>query len=1098
MNQNKKTNPVDILNYWFSIELFSPQPLPPLTGKGGTVITPKEDQDLDWLRPNPDSRTRNDKQRYRYRVFVGLFAQSNLSESVIRHFSQLDIPETERIALDNRQNAEYCLFSFDIDDSGIPIKESFFLSSAAWALGKWPSQQQEYGKILELYEKATEQSKDHFRAWADKFHKAKDNTQNEQLSNLVALPSTRKNPEINAPQASEDSEQPDCHVLLGIDHIRELSNHMAETIGWNTWLKRSQYTSLRIQRMLSRRHDDNTQPDDPLNSFFLGDLIHITKKIASNNRQALLHACLGPENPTHRLDVNEKLDTVWNILAPKCFPVGCWPAPGHYPLAHSQQLAVNQAINNLEEGGILAVNGPPGTGKTTLLQDIVAAVICQRAQALLELDDPEKLFSGSFSVEHPNRNRNSAIHPFAPTFLQRGIVVASSNNGAVENISLELPDSSAVDPSWLDKTDYFRETATVLLDTGNNQRNNQKSSDNKAWALLAARLGNSSNRNQFMQAFWFQNDGRTFREYLDEKINSNRDRSPLNDWNTAKQAFQEALNEQNQWQKDAQTIFDTLKNTAELLNHLQELETEIQRHRQQIAEAQNCLDKARAYTREAEITLLDRQQAAEAHRQNHPGRLQTFLTLGWAWWTWRKQNRSLQHALSSAERSHRKAVLIEEQERDKAVKAQRRYQDSCMRRNKCHAKLAKCKAVIEAAQDQGWQIPHWKTWETNEAARELAAPWHHPKWREARTKVFLHALALHRAAIDYQPKKFRANLSLLVDLLKNKRLKGANRQKAVRAAWDTLFFVIPVISTTFASFARQFRDFGHDEIGWLLIDEAGQAPPQAAVGALWRSRCAIVVGDPYQLEPISNLPFSVQSKLAQYHGVSEEWIPERTSAQGMADRASAIGTWRETPDGQRIWIGCPLRVHRRCDEPMFRIANEIAYANKMVNGVTRKQDLDLPPSGWCHISSHETEAQGHWIRQETDAAARLARWLIHDANIPPGEIFVISPFRDTVNAFSRDPVLKTTRSGTIHTVQGKQAKVVILVLGGNPGKPGAKAWASEKPNLLNVAVTRACRRLYIVGDRDKWRKYPYFEVCARYLDIITAEDFKFDWAEIIL
>jgi len=677
MHRNDQPNPEDILRYWFSIELFSPLPLPK---KGREVIEAANDHDIWWLQPESESdpHNRNKNKRYRYRVFVGRITQSDLSEAIIRHFSHIDIPDTERIVLDNRQDAEYCLFSFDIDDSGIPIKDSFFLSSAAWALGQWPSRQQEYGKILELYENATEQSKDHFHAWADMFHKTKDNMQNEQHSNPVALPSTRKNPENSAPQASENTEPPDCHVLLGIDHIRELSNHMAETIEWNTWLERSQYTSLRIQRMHSRKHDDKTQPDDPLNSFFLGDLIHITKKITSNKNPALLHACLGPDDPTHRIDANEKLDTVWDILAPKCFPAGCWPTPGHHPLAHGQQLAVNQAINNLEEGGILAVNGPPGTGKTTLLQDIVAAVVCQRAQALLKLDNPGKLFSGSFPVKHPNQIQSSATYPFTPTFQQRGIVVASSNNGAVENISLELPDSSAVDPSWLDKTDYFRETATDLLDTGNNQRKNQKSSDNKAWALLAARLGNSSNRNQFMQVFWFQNDGRSFCEYLDDKINSNRDRSPLNDWNTAKQAFQEALNEQNQWQKDAQTIFDTLKNTAKLLKHLQELETEIQRHRQQIAEAQNCLEKARAYTREAEITLLDRQQAAETHLQNHPGRLQTFSTLGWAWWTWQKQNRSLHHALSSAERSHRKAVLIEEQERDKAVKAQRSYQDSCM------------------------------------------------------------------------------------------------------------------------------------------------------------------------------------------------------------------------------------------------------------------------------------------------------------------------------------------------------------------------------------------------------------------------------------
>lgn len=54
----------------------------------------------------------------------------------------------------------------------------------------------------------------------------------------------------------------------------------------------------------------------------------------------------------------------------------------------------------------------------------------------------------------------------------------------------------------------------------------------------------------------------------------------------------------------------------------------------------------------------------------------------------------------------------------------------------------------------------------------------------------------------------------------------------------------------------------------------------------------------------------------------------------------------------------------------------------------------------------------------------------------------------------------------------------MLVLGGNPKRPGAKAWAAEKPNLLNVAATRAKRRLYVVGNRTEWSRQKYFDYCA--------------------
>ncbi|ASJ52490.1 DNA helicase [Brevibacillus formosus] len=51
---------------------------------------------------------------------------------------------------------------------------------------------------------------------------------------------------------------------------------------------------------------------------------------------------------------------------------------GEFPLSPSQREAVNH-FNHMRDGDILAVNGPPGTGKTTLLQSIVADLYVKRA-----------------------------------------------------------------------------------------------------------------------------------------------------------------------------------------------------------------------------------------------------------------------------------------------------------------------------------------------------------------------------------------------------------------------------------------------------------------------------------------------------------------------------------------------------------------------------------------------------------------------------------------------------------------------------------------------------------------------------------------------
>jgi superfamily I DNA and/or RNA helicase len=100
-------------------------------------------------------------------------------------------------------------------------------------------------------------------------------------------------------------------------------------------------------------------------------------------------------------------------------------------------------------------------------------------------------------------------------------------------------------------------------------------------------------------------------------------------------------------------------------------------------------------------------------------------------------------------------------------------------------------------------------------------------------------------------------------------------------------------------------------------------------------------------------------------------------------------------------------------------------------------------------------------------------------------VFVITPFRDVarvIETWPRREGYKGLRSGTIHTAQGKEADVVIFVLGGDPAKEGAKDWAAETPNLVNVAVSRARRRLYVVGHAESWSKRSYFDVVDRRID----------------
>ena len=67
-------------------------------------------------------------------------------------------------------------------------------------------------------------------------------------------------------------------------------------------------------------------------------------------------------------------------------------------------------------------------------------------------------------------------------------------------------------------------------------------------------------------------------------------------------------------------------------------------------------------------------------------------------------------------------------------------------------------------------------------------------------------------------------------------------------------------------------------------------------------------------------------------------------------------------------------------------------------------------------------------------------------------------------------------------MQGREANVVVLVLGTDRSRAKkAPGWAARPANLLNVSVSRARRRLFVIGDYEEWRQAPNFGEIARVL-----------------
>ena len=116
-----------------------------------------------------------------------------------------------------------------------------------------------------------------------------------------------------------------------------------------------------------------------LHSFFINDL-QKAKTIDTPNLNAYL---FGTHEKRINLDSNKTSENFnpkifEQILQPKNYPLGRFPSNTAYALSFMQQVAVNLAIG-ADSSQIRSVNGPPGTGKTTLLKDIFAQLIVKQA-----------------------------------------------------------------------------------------------------------------------------------------------------------------------------------------------------------------------------------------------------------------------------------------------------------------------------------------------------------------------------------------------------------------------------------------------------------------------------------------------------------------------------------------------------------------------------------------------------------------------------------------------------------------------------------------------------------------------------------------------
>lgn len=625
-----------------------------------------------------------------------------------------------------------------------------------------------------------------------------------------------------------------------------------------------------------------------------------------------------PSGEKHRIDLVHPSDReafgrqVHEILHVKNAPLGKWPS--RFSSAFMQQTAINLAIKKgktplfQENGEVFSVNGPPGTGKTTLLKEIIVSNIVERSALLAQYEDPEDAFERHSFLHGPKAGhaysqytrhwyslKNEKIHDYS-------VLVTSCNNAAVENISKELPlgsgilkdlkplegDSQEAKAALSEVSGLFDFTRSLETECYEKKRVEypdiyftyyaQKLLQEKdAWGLVAASLGRRKNIRDFYQAvLWPMRWDFYLSNPAEERLeNYRKARAQFLEQEKLVRGMQEELGRVcdlavdkirgRQERKRAQEAYEaasarSVDEKKERMRHLEALE-------KALSEQSGICE---ALLREQERAEQNR-KALEAQKQEEEKkaaalRLEAFqvlqavgkrpLFVGKA-----AYDQKLQYAKKAAEEYDRQAEAAEEKKREIGCALTEAEAG-------CNAAAARLSAAQRETAELQAKRAAWQR-EEEEAERQLQEKKQRKEAAEKACRTQEEQYEAARKALDdgmelnkaflLASKSCRDNLTSLAhywglqpgDEKERIVFHQEDREACVGALYQTLFLLVPVISTTFASVGTFLRDVKEQgSIGTLIVDEAGQAQPQMAAGALYRSRRAVIVGDPKQVEPV--------------------------------------------------------------------------------------------------------------------------------------------------------------------------------------------------------------------------------------------------------
>lgn len=360
---------------------------------------------------------------------------------------------------------------------------------------------------------------------------------------------------------------------------------------------------------------------------------------------------------------------------------------------------------------------------------------------------------------------------------------------------------------------------------------------------------------------------------------------------------------------------------------------------------------------------------------------------------------------------------------------------------------------------------------------------------------------------------------------KTVKARWQRRMKLTPCVVTTCYMLPHHMKTSeFAGKGKPFdKSYFYNFADLLIVDEAGQVLPEVAAASFALAKKALVIGDTEQIAPIWNsLPSIDIGNMVEeniFPGGTQEDLTDAYALVCDSGKSAASGSvmkiaqfnsrYHYDPDLAR---GMYLYEHRRCFDNIIGYCNALCYHGKLQPKRGIENETLFPTMGYLHIDGKGMQAKSG-SRYNAFEAETIAAWLTaHKEEIerhyhkPLHKVVgVVTPFSAQVNAIktalrklginsSGDENSLTV--GTVHSLQGAERAIVLFSPVYSKHEDGG--FIDSDSSMLNVAVSRAKDSFLVFGDMDLFEIQPASSprgLLAKYLFASECNALQFEYKE---